>query len=528
MINAKPCFEEMINSVAREIYSRVELYEGEALLQTFTYDGALINFNVHRVGEENKFFGFGICQKLVVKLRDKEREINIEKGQRIEAVVGVGCDYMYPYPVFFVQEVQRDENTNELTITAYDAIYEASAHKASELDLPEDQSYTIKEVAEACAGLLGMPMRLANITEEEFNNLETAIINFEGTETIREVLNDIAEATGTIYFMCCQWCLTFKRLDIAGDAVFYIDKSKYFTLKNKTSFTLENLVSATELGDNIIASTGNEGETQYIRDNMFWTLREDIPALVEGLLDEVKGTTLTQFDCKWRGNFLLEIGDKIGLVAKDNSVFTAYILSDVTTYNGGLVARTQNNYESSVTEDFNNPSTLGETVKYTYAKVDKANKRIDIVVDDVSKIQLTTDGISASVQEIESNFSSSLGDINEEINTLTKAVNATMSAEDIQITISNALETGTSRVETTTGFTLDEQGLTVSKSGSEMTTTITEDGMQVFRDDTAVLTANNVGVDAANLHATTYLIVGSNSRLEDYDYGRTGCFWIGG
>ena len=51
--------------------------------------------------------------------------------------------------------------------------------------------------------------------------------------------------------------------------------------------------------------------------------------------------------------------------------------------------------------------------------------------------------------------------------------------------------------------------------------------MTVYRDSTPVLTANNSGVDAVNLHATTYLIVGNNSRFEDYGEDRTGCFWIG-
>jgi hypothetical protein len=61
-----------------------------------------------------------------------------------------------------------------------------------------------------------------------------------------------------------------------------------------------------------------------------------------------------------------------------------------------------------------------------------------------------------------------------------------------------------------------------------MATTITEDGMVVYRDETAVLTANNEGVDAVNLHASTYLIVGGKSRFETYGDNRTGCFWIGG
>ena len=64
-----------------------------------------------------------------------------------------------------------------------------------------------------------------------------------------------------------------------------------------------------------------------------------------------------------------------------------------------------------------------------------------------------------------------------------------------------------------------------------MTTTITEDGMAVYRDETEVLTADNTGVYATNLHAKTFLIVGKYSRFEDYinqdNEPRTGCFWLG-
>ena len=70
--------------------------------------------------------------------------------------------------------------------------------------------------------------------------------------------------------------------------------------------------------------------------------------------------------------------------------------------------------------------------------------------------------------------------------------------------------------------------MTVDKANSEMKTTITEDGMTVYKNDEAVLVADNVGVNAKNLHATTYLIIGTNSRFEDYGTNRTGCFWIGG
>ena len=103
-----------------------------------------------------------------------------------------------------------------------------------------------------------------------------------------------------------------------------------------------------------------------------------------------------------------------------------------------------------------------------------------------------------------------------------------MTAEELKLEIKKEIDNGVSKVETTTGFTFNEEGLTVNKSGSEIKTLITEDGMTVYKNNEAVLRANNTGVDAMNLRATTYLIIGNNSRFEDYDTNRTGCFFIGG
>lgn len=51
--------------------------------------------------------------------------------------------------------------------------------------------------------------------------------------------------------------------------------------------------------------------------------------------------------------------------------------------------------------------------------------------------------------------------------------------------------------------------------------------MTVYNNGDEVLTANDKGVTAKDLHARTYLIIGENSRLEDLN-NRTVCFWIGG
>jgi hypothetical protein len=53
-------------------------------------------------------------------------------------------------------------------------------------------------------------------------------------------------------------------------------------------------------------------------------------------------------------------------------------------------------------------------------------------------------------------------------------------------------------------------------------------GMYVNRGGDNILTANNEGVDAINLRSRQFLIIGENSRIEDYESNRTACFYIGG
>lgn len=511
----------MLISPARSIAGKVELYNGSTLLNTFKHTDALNSFTVSRAGDK-KFFGFGVCQEIEVKLVDRERAINIEKDQNFKVSFVANNSTVSPTPRFYISEVTRDENTNELTVKAYDIIHKAKNHTVSELNL--EAPYTIGDVVSAIVGFLGVSFSFDTITRNAFNTEYPTGANFDGAETLREVLDAIAEATQTIYFVNNSNALTFKHLKKDADPVLTIGKAHYFELKSKENRTLAEICSATELGDNIITATGAVGETQYVRDNAFWELREDITTLLENAIALVGGISLNQFTCKWRGNYLVEPGDKIAIVTKDDNTVISYLLDEKYTYNGGFSAETNWGYGEKNGESVDNPVTIGGALKQTFAKVDKANKQIQLVVSevegfsgDISSLELTTDGITASVTKMDDN-----------ITELANEVNTKMSAEDVSISIQTALGEGVERVTTATGFTFNEEGLHISKTNSEITTSITEDGMTVYRNDDEVLTADNLGVRAEDLHATTFLIIGNNSRFEDYNGNRTGCFWIGG
>lgn len=735
----------MNNSPVRSIEAKVELYNGSTLVTTYTHRDALVSVTIDRVGDESKFFGFGVCQKINIKLRDVSRQINITTANSFKLYFKSKeqSDYISNYPIFHVTEAHRDENTNQLSITAYDKLDKAKTHTVAELNLT---SYTVKEFAKACAALLGasgVEVIGVDNTETCFNTYYEMGANFEGTESIKSALDAIAEVTQTIYYLNSNNTLVFKRLDVSGQSVTTIDKSNYIKLENKTNRRLTSVCHITELGNNIegtpnkrvtgevvrledvspeannvevrltsknliyypyynvsgtisgitytvntdgsitangtatddsffylvqsykipagtytlssinitanrelraaIYNTDNtldryiynetftidseklvyiylviingntvsnitykpilelgstatnytpyigdfsqvtltesysgqtytpeangtvsgvsvasptttlytdaaaiihakyyidsdiSGTTQYVRNNPFWDLRNDIADLVDNALAAVYKMTINQFDCSWRGNYLLEIGDKLAFITKDDNTFISYLLNDSITYNGGLTEKTSWNYSGSEAETAANPSTLGDTLKQTYARVDKVNKEIELVASEtssnqeaISSLQINAESIAASVQQVETNTDEAVANINNSLNTLTTRVDASMTSEDVTIAIRSELENGVDKVITSTGFTFNDEGLTVEKTNSEIKTQITENGMTVYKNNAAVLVANNKGVQAVDLEASTYLIVGKNSRFENYGSNRTGCFWIGG
>ncbi len=525
-----------LKNPVRTIKAKVELYNGSTLVDTFNYTDALKSIEIERVGNEGKFFGFVVSQKANIKLRDIDRAISITTANSFKVYFAAGeGEYIQAAPTLYVTEVNRDENTNELSITTYDALKDADKHYISEITITN--SNTMLDILEKIAAAIGISTVFAaggNIANNSYINFAYTV-NFEDTENLQSVLTAAAEFLGAIMYLSPEDNLVVKGIANAAIAL-TIDKEDYIKLDCNTNRKLTTIVSATELGNNISATTGAIGTTQYLRDNPFIELREETEAaeIINNLIALLGNLTINQFNCSWRGNYLLEIGDKIELITKDNNTTYSYVINDKITYNGGLSQTTSWNYKAEENETASNPTNLGEALKQTYAKVDKANKEISLVASEVdanksaiAALELNTESITASVSEIKEQAIDAIKETTEDIATLKTAVEAQITAEDLTIKIKEEMANGVNKVETTTGFTFDENGLTVEKTNSEMKTTITEDGMKVYKNDEAVLTADNVGVNARNLHAVTYLIIGTNSRFEDYG-NRTGCFWIGG
>lgn len=563
MITASENIISIITSPVRKIDAKVEFYLDSTLVETCQCNDRLISFTVERIGDTSKFFGFGICQKLNVHIIDAKRELSFSTANDIKVSYGINGEFIYPYPTFHISEVRRNETTNELSITAYDLMYPDSAHLITDMLVDFSESFTLSNVVGAAAGALGAVGSSIQTSNDVFSKVYNGA-NFKGTETVREVLNRVAEATQTIYYINSEDVLRFERLNRDAAADFTITKSDYITFDSNDNRRLGKIFHTTELGDNLSISTTQTGTTQYIRDNPFWTTLEptELAQELEEAIEMVGGLTIGQFDCSWRGNFLLEIGDKIDIVTKDDGTLTTYILDDVFSYNGAFSEESQWHYVDNDNETPETPTSLGDALNQTFAKVDKLNREIELVAsnteglpeeiaslkiqvdeielkvenldytaleelrNDVASLKITSDSITQDVTKVEE----TLDEVTGEIETLNQKVSQTVTPENVQIIVKEQLSGGINEVTTTTGYTFNAEGLTITKSGSEMSTQITEDGMAIYRDDTQVLTVNHTGVEATNLHATTYLIIGGLNRFEEYidskDQLRIGAFWL--
>lgn len=510
--------------ISRKMSGGVKIYDGSTVSDTLLSTGKLVSWKIERSVPSGKFFGYVAIQNLKIEILG---DYPIAKGTKVQPYIDItdSTDYTYGsfLPFFFVDSVEVNDTKTITTITCYDYLNLAKTKKLSELT---NISFPIilAQFASRAAESIGATV-LADFLSVELNSF-----NFTGDDTIYDAFVAIAEATGTICYARETNGIRFRF--IKNESVDTLTPQDYFEFQAQSPITLTKVVSATELGDDV--PSGTDGYTQTFYNNRLIEIRDDRQEWLNRIIENIGGSTLIPNTLNYRGNPFYEMGDGLAVETLAGETKIIHVLSGDLTYSGGFSGSI--GWEVGENEDTSNapPPTLTEAIKRTYAKVDRVNNSIDMLVSQVegnagsiTQLQIDTTGISASVKSLSESTKQNIDGINDEMELVKSSVDAKMTSEDVQLAIKKEMSNGVDKVETSTGFTFNETGLTVSKSNSQMETTITEDGMRVYRNNDEVLIADNQGVKAEDLHATTYLIIGNNSRFEDYG-NRTACFWIGG
>lgn len=420
------------------------------------------------------------------------------------------ADYSYiEYGTYIVKEKKDDEEQDTIQLECYDLMLLSMIPYDIALEYPETPTeetpaVTVKDLLDAICARLGWAKRYTT-----FVNSGVVIENekYDSSYTFRDVLSEIAQvAGGMIGFVGDELDVIYPK-----DSGETIDSTnlKKLTIGDGYGPVNSVVLARTPQEDNIYrqdaASIEANGlaEIRIENNQIMDSHREDF---IDGILGAVFGLQFTTYELESFGIGYLNLGDLFTIQTPGGVSYTALMLCDDLKITQGLDETSHLEAPATTETDYTAASTTDKLLNQTILKVNKQNSTIEGLVS-------TTDTLKGDV-----------AGLNTKVTNLTEVA---VTSKSVDIKITEAIE-GINSITTETGYTFDKDGLHINKSGEEMENLLDNTGMYVNRGGDNILTANDKGVDAINLRSRQYLIIGTNSRIENYGTNRTACFYIGG
>ena len=459
-------------------------------------DSEIKSVKIESTGVQGKLFGATYCQKLTCVLKDPKKLIN-EEQLYITYIWFVPTkyadDYFDPrytavYPQYFVDSTLRDEKTGDLTIIGYDYMGKA-ANTLFSLDDSKD-SFTINDLITRCKDLIGVDRGNHGLMDTPFlpTQWTREQINLSGEETVRDMLNAIAEVRGEfcyqntkidgLYFSNRIEFIPIFNTATHNSSGWYhnkveIDKSRYFELTSDKPYKLTGITATNELNDSV--SVGTDEYRQVIYNNPLLTLLPDETqqTILTGILNKLKDISITPFNCEWRGDPRLEPVDWLEFEDKKGNKFQSFLLNETVEYNGGFKSTMwvdKMESQTPIAADRN----ISTSILKTKATVDKVKGEITLEVSRAkeaeqllgSRLTINENAITSEVKnrqdadtELSSTITQTATEIRQEVKNTTDGLDSkiTQTANSISAEITARENADT---ELSTRITANENGIT--------------------------------------------------------------------
>ena len=249
--------------------------------------------------------------------------------------------------------------------------------------------------------------------------------------------------------------------------------------------------------------------------------------LVEAIFNQVKGFAYSSFKSEYSFLPYLSLGDKIKFKNKEGNLVDSIILRYETNYDD-ITFEAPSIINAAV--DYELPETPEITSKKALIIADQANSKITSITTQMEKIDIT---VNNNYQEIQNKFNGYTPV--ERTVALENSVTVLQTDTYTKTQIDTKLTDGSVTKVMSTSGTFDSNGLTIEQTNAKTKGNFNASGLTVIDNTSSVgeklLFAgydeerNETVVDTANINVTHYLVIGENSRLEDYEDG-TGVFDI--
>ena len=505
-------FKEAIKEYGKQITASFEycgvIYKGEQIISMNPhYEGSLlktvmkcldIEINGELLDNTSPIVGLAIAGEAVAGVYNAT-DTNTIANPKFGVKATEYDDYSYiNYGTYLIKETKKDEESQTISIECYDLMLMSMI--PYDLALDYSKGVTVKAFLDAICDRLGWAKGYTT-----FYNSDVLIDSekYDASDTFRDALDDIAEvAGGMIGFV--NDALTVIYPTSTGEVIDE-ENLKSLTIGKKYGPVNSVVLARTPQEDNIYkqdpASITANGLTEIRIENnqIIDTHREDF---MDGICTALFGLSFELYELESFGIGYINLGGFFAIKTADGVEHNTLMLCDDLQITQGVNEESKLAEPEMTTTDYSAASETDKTLKKTILRVDKQNNQISALVSKTDTLE------------------SGLADV-------TKKTEVIVTPEEIEFKISTAVE-GINSVKTSTGYTFDENGLDIHKDGEEMHNTLDNMGMHVRRNSEDILVADADGVNAINLTARKYLIVGDNTRFENYTAGRTACFYIGG
>jgi len=481
-----------------------------------------------------------VCADMLeLQILDPEHALHLNQGDEIQAYKIDEDGNSHPLGRFLLQTPKRS-GPNVLHLTAYDRVSMLDRDLTGWLRSLEGWPYSLLTFAGMVCDACGL-----QLVNETLPNESYLVQAFTGQGiTGRKLMQWVGQIAGRFCRATSEGNLEFAwytpsgvQITPDGDRCYFGGGLSYENYRIAPIEKVQLRLTQDDVGT-VWPDEPGEKNTYIITGNYLLT-STDTDALLpvaHSLYEMLKDITYTPCKVQIPAGMDIQAGHTVDITDRNGVTITAYVMTKAQTGQLDILectgSYTRNSSDAMNYEDYRELNSklleLRKQADGAYLRASEHREDMQALSKAVADVQLKADHLQLHLTQLDSSTGQTLQSVSDTVQSMQKELSAKVTPEGLQMQLQAAMESGAEKVVTKTGFTLDEAGLSIEKSGSEMKTQITENGMVVYQNSQEVLTANNKGVDAKNLHATTYLIVGTSSRFEDYGYDRTGCFWIGG
>lgn len=245
----------------------------------------------------------------------------------------------------------------------------------------------------------------------------------------------------------------------------------------------------------------------------------DLLPIAQNLYEILKSVSYTPCKVAVPANMVIRAGHTVLITDRNGKTLTAYVMTKTQRGQRDTIECTGSPARDSSTA-INNMTlqALSGKVLHIRADVDGLKIANENAAGEYSKLNLEVAGIKGQVGSIET----------KQTGTESRLTTVEQTAKGLSVSVEKIQTQGTEKVKTGMGYTFDDKGLLIAQEGKQMKNLLDNSGMYVKRGEEVMLQANDKGVVATDVTVRNYLIVGTHARFEDFETGRTACFWLEG